>query len=164
MAKTRSRKHWKRESSQRCACTRALGAHTQGASARRPTPGARRPRQDNVRVVLRSGAWGQSCGGPRRSFRSILWLFSLIFQLEQTWLYEIIEFSKWLKSWVLAFSVFTIIGNLHTSSIDPCIISRGNLSMYYKDGSRKFKHDGVASYSLSKGKLEPRHSCRELAS
>ena len=107
MAKTRSRKHRKRKSSQRCACTRALGAHTQGASARRPTPGARRPRQDNVRVVLRSGAWGQSCGGPRRSFRSILWLFSLISQLEQTWPYEIVEFSKWLKTWVLAFSVFS---------------------------------------------------------
>jgi hypothetical protein len=56
--------HAKTQNSQRCACTRALGAHTQGASARRPPSGARRPRQDNVRVVLRSGAWGQSRGGP----------------------------------------------------------------------------------------------------
>jgi hypothetical protein len=58
----------KMQSSQRCACTRALGAHTQEASARRPAPGARRPRQDNFCVVLCSGAWGQLCRGPMRSF------------------------------------------------------------------------------------------------
>jgi hypothetical protein len=58
----------KNAGSERCACTRALGAHTQGASARRPAPGARRPRQGNFCVVLCSGAWGQSSRGPMRSF------------------------------------------------------------------------------------------------
>jgi hypothetical protein len=32
---------------------------------------------------------------------------------------------------------------LHISSIDPCINNHDNLSMYHKDGSREFKHDGV---------------------
>jgi hypothetical protein len=72
--------------SQRCAWPRALGAQSQRASARRPPSGAKRPWQGNFRVVLCSGAWCQSCGGPMRSLWNIFLLFSLILQLEQTWL------------------------------------------------------------------------------
>jgi len=98
----------KHAGSQRCAWPRALGAQSQRASARRPPSGARRPWQGNFRVVLCSGAWCQSCGGPMRSFRSIFLLFLLVFQLEQNWYGQNLEFLNGIK---LGFMTFSILGN-----------------------------------------------------
>jgi hypothetical protein len=75
-------------------------AETRRFAALRLTKGARRPQVSEQAlgaphlalgapdraahcVVLCSGAWGQSCRGPMRSFRSIFLLFLLVFQLEQ---------------------------------------------------------------------------------
>jgi len=108
MAMTRGRNTRKCVFTERCACGRALGAHLQRASARRCTSGARRPGQDNGNVVPCPGAWGQSCGGPMWSFWSVLLLFLLTFQLEQTWLYWNFDFLNGLK---LVFVSFRFFGN-----------------------------------------------------
>ena len=99
-------KHAKMRVSQRCAWGRALGAHSQRASAGRYTPGARRPGQDNMLVVPRSGAWGQSCRDSLRPFEGVLLLFSLTLLLEHNWLGRNLDFINGLKLCRFWFSDF----------------------------------------------------------
>ena len=101
-----SRNMRKHAFTERCACGRALGVHLQRASSRRCTSGARRPGQDNGNVVPCPGAWGQSCRGPMRPFEGVLLLFSLTFQLEQTWLYRNLDFLNGLKLVFVSFWFF----------------------------------------------------------
>ena len=101
-------KHMKTCISRRCAWGRALGAHYQRASARRCTPGARRPDRNNIRVVLRSGAWGSACRGPMHLFEHDLLLFSLILLLEHILLGQNLDFLNGVKLEFVTFSVFGI--------------------------------------------------------
>ena len=101
-------KHAKTRVSERCAWSGALGAHLLGASARRCTPGARRPNRNNRNVVPRSGAWGQSCGGPLRPFEGVLLLFWPTLLLEHILLGQNLDFPIGLKLEFVTFRFFGI--------------------------------------------------------
>jgi len=90
-------KHAKTCVSERCALSGALGAHSREDSVGRCTSGARRPLQDNARVVLCSGARGKSCRDPMRPFEGVLLLFSFTLLLEHTWLGRNLDFLNGLK-------------------------------------------------------------------